>query len=191
MKKLWVVLLLVVRSCRRPARAGVSVAVGAAGGWRTETMAFPLEFAPQLKYSGVEAIRFAPGFRDPSAPDYFTYAFVWLVDDRPSYPDWRLPGQLRDYFAGLMASVAKEKHWPHGGTSTHAAYTEVPTNPPTVLVDTWDAFFTGKPLHLEIRVSKLETHLAGKRLLYFEVSPNMRDERIQRALAGVRAQLQP
>jgi hypothetical protein len=29
-------------------------------GWRTETIPFPLDFAPELKYEGVEELRFSP-----------------------------------------------------------------------------------------------------------------------------------
>ncbi len=30
-------------------------------GWQTETIPFPLEFAPEIKYEGLEELRFAPG----------------------------------------------------------------------------------------------------------------------------------
>lgn len=30
-------------------------------GWRTETIPFPLEFAPELSYEGYEELRFSPG----------------------------------------------------------------------------------------------------------------------------------
>ena len=30
-------------------------------GWRTETIPFPLEFAPEIKYEGLEELRFALG----------------------------------------------------------------------------------------------------------------------------------
>jgi hypothetical protein len=157
-------------------------------GWHKETIPFPLDFAKSIPFHGVEELRFAPGFGDPKAADYFTYAFVWLIDDKPELRDWKLPDYMRAYFAGLMADVNKEKHWKKTWP-THASRTAEPS--PLILVDTWDAFHNGEPLHLQIRVSSLETHLAGKRLLYFEVSPRLGDEKIQRMLAGVRAQLQP
>ena len=36
-------------------------------GWRTETIPFPLEFAPELEYEGLEELRFAPGMFDAAA----------------------------------------------------------------------------------------------------------------------------
>jgi hypothetical protein len=53
-------------------------------GWRTETIAFPLDFAPSIAYHGEEQIRFAPGMFNAAAPDYFSYVFVWIVDEQPA-----------------------------------------------------------------------------------------------------------
>ena len=33
-------------------------------GWRNETIPFPLEFAPNLGYEGIEEIRFSPGMME-------------------------------------------------------------------------------------------------------------------------------
>ena len=38
-------------------------------GWRSETIPFPLEFAPSIPHRGVEEIRFAPGFGRASGWD--------------------------------------------------------------------------------------------------------------------------
>jgi hypothetical protein len=48
-------------------------------GWRTETIPFPLEFAPALAYRGVEELRFPKAFLVPGDDWYFSYAFVWHV----------------------------------------------------------------------------------------------------------------
>src|SRR6187402_1986296 len=54
-------------------------------GWRSETIPFPLDFAPSLPYRGTEELRFAPGFFEPTSETYFTYSFVWLVEGEPSF----------------------------------------------------------------------------------------------------------
>src|SRR5688572_11575898 len=48
-------------------------------GWRSETIPFPLDFAPGLKHQGVEEIRFSPGFSKPGDQQFFSYAFIWLI----------------------------------------------------------------------------------------------------------------
>jgi len=75
------------------------------GGFRGETIAFPLEFAPGLGHKGVEELRFAPGFFDPSAPGYWSYAFVWRTDDPAELDAAAIGGELTAYFRGLIAAV--------------------------------------------------------------------------------------
>jgi hypothetical protein len=78
-------------------------------GFRGETIPFPLDFAPGLAHKGVEELRFAPGFFDPSAPGYWSYAFVWRTDDAAAMDAAALGGELTVYFRGLIAAV-DEKH---------------------------------------------------------------------------------
>jgi hypothetical protein len=78
-------------------------------GWRHERIEFPLDFAPSLAHTGVEELRFAPGFFDPNAPGYWTYAFVWRLDGSPPFDPTTVAGELTTYFRGLVAAV-DEKH---------------------------------------------------------------------------------
>lgn len=71
-------------------------------GFRSETIPFPLEFAPNLPHTGVEELRFAPGFFDPAAPGYWAYAFVWRTDDAAAVD---VAGELTTYFRGLAHAV--------------------------------------------------------------------------------------
>ncbi len=74
-------------------------------GWRSELLSFPLEFAPTLPYRGVEEIRFAPGFFDPEAPGYWSYAFAWRLEAYPAFEPTAIGAQLTTYFRGLVAAV--------------------------------------------------------------------------------------
>lgn len=78
-------------------------------GWRAEVIPFPLDFAPALAHRGVEVIRFAPGFFDPAAPGYWSYAFAWRLDDVAALDATALAGELTAYFRGLVAAV-DDKH---------------------------------------------------------------------------------
>jgi hypothetical protein len=46
-------------------------------GWTVERLPFPIEFAPQIPYKGVEELRFAPGWGDIKSDEHWTYAFLW------------------------------------------------------------------------------------------------------------------
>ena len=79
-------------------------------GWKSETISFPLEFAPALAHRGVEELRFAPGMFDPNAPGYFAYAFAWRLDDAADLTADELGAELTTYFRGLLAAVDGDKH---------------------------------------------------------------------------------
>lgn len=113
-------------------------------GWREEDMAFPLPFAPTLAKHGLELIRFAPGFFDPTSPGYWSYAFAWWPDPGEQLPD--VQTALATYFDGLVADVNK-------GTKKIASVTpvrvELANGAGTVALQ--DPFATGAPVTLHVR----------------------------------------
>jgi len=89
------------------ARAQQSWSVPA--GFRGETIPFPLDFAPGLAHRGVEELRFAPGFFDPAAAGYWSYAFVWRTEDAAAMDARTVGAELTLYFRGLIAAVDQAK----------------------------------------------------------------------------------
>jgi hypothetical protein len=79
-------------------------------GWKSETIPFPLEFAPSIAQRGVEELRFMPRFFEPDAPTFWSYAFVWLLEDAPAASGPWLERSLVAYFQGLGAAVAGDKY---------------------------------------------------------------------------------
>lgn len=78
-------------------------------GWKHERIPFPLDFAPSLSHKGVEELRFAPGFFDPKAPGYWSYAFVWRLEESAVLDAKTVEAELTTYFGGLIDAV-DEKH---------------------------------------------------------------------------------
>ena len=74
-------------------------------GWKHELIPFPLDFAPSLPHKGVEELRFAPGFFDPKAPGYWSYAFVWRIEGTPTFDETTVAAELTTYFRGLVDAV--------------------------------------------------------------------------------------
>jgi len=149
-------------------------------GWKQETIPFPLDFAPQLPYQGVEELRFSPGMFKPDQEGHWSYAFVWWLDGRPALDAPELTSSLQRYFAGLCTSVAKEKgrtldpstitasvHAVGGGERKlgHAVMAFAGT------VHAYDAFATGKPIVLNVEVWVWDCDRAGKRAALFLASP--------------------
>ena len=51
--------------------------------WRFERLPVPAPFAPDIKLTGFEEARFAPGMFGTSSPNYFTYVIVISADGNP------------------------------------------------------------------------------------------------------------
>jgi hypothetical protein len=118
-------------------------------GWRTETIPFPLEFAPQLKHRGFEELRFSPGMFKPSEPDFWSYAFVWWLEDEQAPPASTLEKELVDYFRGLSEAVGKDKY--KFDKAHFKAHFRQDGDFVVGQIDSYDAFKTGKPIALSFR----------------------------------------
>jgi hypothetical protein len=159
-------------------------------GWRAEQIPFPLKFAPDLAYRGVEELRFAPRFFKPDAETYFTYSFAFVIDPDargvvPFAVD-RFAGDLRGYFTGLMAAVTGAPADP----TAHDAHVVATGDRFTGTVRTFDGFSakrTGgaaRPLRLHLAG---ETFRCGaRRVIVASLSPRAPSDAIWPALAAQR-----
>jgi hypothetical protein len=121
-------------------------------GWKHETFALPPEFAPSLPYHGTEDLRFMPGFSSPTAPDFWSYDFVWLLDQRPAFDAASLAAALTTYFQGLATEVGGSKYQ-LDPARYHAVLMPVPGSERPRLtgkVFTYDPFVTGLPITLNV-----------------------------------------
>jgi len=71
-------------------------------GWDVERFLIPIEFAPSIPYKGVEDIRFAPGWGNVKSGEYWTYAFLWYLDDKPEITAKIVADNLKAYYTGLI-----------------------------------------------------------------------------------------
>ena len=115
-------------------------------GFRSETIPFPLDFAPRLAHRGVEELRFAPGMFEPEQPGYWSYAFVWRTEDPAALDAAAVGAELTAYFRGLIEAVDQAKQIADKdaivarGTAAGARV--------TVTAHVFDAFKTKRPLDL-------------------------------------------
>ncbi len=71
-------------------------------GWDVERFLIPIEFAPQIPYTGVEDIRFTPGWGNVKSNEYWTYAFLWYLNGSPAINKNIIENNLRAYYTGLV-----------------------------------------------------------------------------------------
>jgi len=72
--------------------------------WDIERFLIPISFAPEIKYSGVEDIRFTPGWGNPKSDEYWSYAFLWFLDGSIETNEKIVEKNLRAYYTGLVGS---------------------------------------------------------------------------------------
>ena len=75
-------------------------------GWGGETIALPPSFAPDMKVTGTEVIRFAPGMMKPKSDSLFSYVFVFRLKPEPKLTSNVLNREFLTYYKGLSKAVA-------------------------------------------------------------------------------------
>lgn len=77
-------------------------------GWKTEIIPFPLEYAPEITYSGKEELVFLPGMYKAESEDFFSFAFSWEIDSATEQLNIsQIKNDLIAYYVGLNKAVAK------------------------------------------------------------------------------------
>lgn len=155
-------------------------------GWPAETFPLPPAFAPGLP-TGAESLRFSPGWRDPDAQGFWSYAFVmWIDEPAPAGP--RLEDLLEQYYNGLMATFAAGTN---NDISTTPARIEVAPTAPNryeARMHLIDAFATFEPINLRIVVDTV-ARADARSTLSIQVSPQPPHHAIWRSLEAAIADI--
>ncbi len=161
-------------------------------GWRTETIPFPLDFAPELDYTGLEELRFAPGMFDAQSDEFWSYAFVWWISpDAPIDADI-LKNDLEAYFRGLSIAVAGAKGFDADKTEFQVTVRKVTSTPGDTgsfegTAVTFDPFVTKKSISLNMRVEVISCPEEKQQAVFFELSPQPSAHTVWKTLAEIRA----
>lgn len=140
-------------------------------GWKHETFPLPPDFAPELPFHGTEELRFMPGWSSPTAPDFWSYEFVWLLDARPEFDATSLAAALTAYFRGLSTAVGGAKYQ-FDASRYRTDLNAVPSSGRiTGQVFTYDAFQTGLPLVLNVEAELRSCPETGKFAVVLALSP--------------------
>lgn len=144
-------------------------------GWRTETIPFPLDFAPDIQHRGIVEVRFSPGFRDPAAPSFWSYAFVWWLEDDVALTRQLISDELTRYYFGLSKAVAGDKYSVRADQFRTDLKDDVLATPYSSayrgMIDSFDPFKTGKPIRLTVRIRVGKCEAPRRRFMLVEASP--------------------
>lgn len=160
-------------------------------GWRTETLPFPLEFAPELEYQGLEELRFAPGMFQEGSADFWSYVFVWWVPEETRFETQRLQTDLEGYFRGLTTAVAEARDFDPGEPEFEVQLEPIESSTPDPVqwegtAATYDVFVSREPLQLGLRIDIIPCPSQGHVAAIFLLSPQPRDHSIWEVLESFR-----
>jgi hypothetical protein len=144
--------------------------------WRVERFLIPIEFAPSISYTGVEDIRFTPGWSKIATDEYWGYAFLWYLDNSPKFDAKIIEKNLTAYYTGLInVNVDKRKidsaKLAPVKTSIKKRATEngdITTFEGTVSMAD---FLTLKPIVVNLLVHIRSCEGQNKTFVFYEVSP--------------------
>jgi len=184
-----IMLIVAAASIRAEGEPPIPFTLPTPDGWRTETIPFPLGFATELDYTGLEELRFSPGMFTAGAEDYWTYAFVWWIPLATDPGAERLQGDLVAYFSGLTRVVARGNGFDPGNPTYEATLRGIEGSSPGRLrgrVVTFDAFTTRRAVELNVQVENHPCEKADHRALIFLLSPQAEDHAVWRSLEQIR-----
>jgi len=145
-------------------------------GWTFERFLIPISFAPKISYKGVEDIRFTPGWGNVKTEEYWTYAFLWWLDDQPETDAGIISENLKAYYTGLIrvntdsARAASEKEMPVTTSFQKIATYKGDLETYTGTVEMRD-YMQRKPITLNCIVHLKFCTENNKTILFYELSP--------------------
>ncbi|MBI5394385.1 MAG: hypothetical protein HZA91_03720 [Verrucomicrobia bacterium] len=158
--------------------------------WRFEGMAIPPGFAPDIKLTGTEEIRFAPGMFDTRSSNYFTYVVVIMADGAPELGAADLKDFLEKYYRGLSIAVGRGK-----GLSPDPAQMKTVVNPAPPGPDAkqsfaaevvfFDSFTDGRKISLNVEALVVPRPASKQTCLILMVSPSSKDAAVWQTLRDI------
>lgn len=142
--------------------------------WGIERFLIPIGFAPQIPYSGIEDIRFAPDWAQVDSDEYWSYAFLWYLDGDIKMDCAIIEHNLKAYYAGLITingnKIPLEKIIP-----VEVSFKEVRTD--TNDLKTFAGtirmldYMNQKPIVLNCKVHLKSCSGENKTFVFYELSP--------------------
>ena len=156
-------------------------------GWGVERFLIPIEFAPTIPYKGVEDLRFMPGWGNVKSEEYWSYFFLWYLDEMPLTNETAIQTNLNAYYTGLIGrnierrKIPADKLFPVKTTvkEIKARPDDHKTFQGTIsMLD----YMEQKPIVLNCIVHVKSCAGQSKGFLFYEISPRPPDDIVWRKL---------
>jgi hypothetical protein len=144
--------------------------------WRFERLPIPPGFAPDIRWTGFEEARFAPGMFAPGSTNYFTYVLAITVDGTAPVTVVDLKEFLEKYYRGLSVNVGRRKGLMPDVAQISAAVTVAKAETETAgkfeaTIPYFDTFNDGRKILLHVEIVVLRKAAAKQTRLVMLISP--------------------
>jgi hypothetical protein len=155
--------------------------------WRLETMSVPPGFAPDVKLSGTEEIRFAAGMFDNTSPTYFTCALAIVANGAPTLGAAEIQDFLERYYRGLSTSRAQRSKMEVDPAQMKAVVDPVPGAKDRfdAQVVFFDSFSDGRKVTLHVEAQVIGQPSANRACLILLVSPSAKESDVWPSLREI------
>ena len=153
--------------------------------WGKEDFKFPLGFAREIEYTGIEEAYFPKGWKLVDSDDFWSYAFVWKIDHDTRLTEKELERDLKMYFDGLMDMKRNGSKEAGILTSTTLVVEKGSFSDVSFYlgkIKTFDRFTTNKPMTLHVSIEQSHCEETEKAIIFFRFSPKEFDHRIWKKL---------
>jgi hypothetical protein len=145
-------------------------------GWGVERFPFPIEFAPQIAYKGMEDLRFTPGWANPESEQHWSYAFLWWLEGTPPIDAGTLQKDLKAYYTGLVGRNITKRQIPENKiVPTDALIKKIKTAPNDLATYSGTIsmlnYMAQRPITLNCLVHVKSCQELNHTAVYFEISP--------------------
>jgi hypothetical protein len=156
--------------------------------WTSETILFPIDFAPSLPYKGFERLWFAPGWGDANSNEKWAYTILWWLDGNYSFNEKILKHDLESYFTGLTRRRAiADKLDLNLATPAQVEIKKVETAPGDkqtfiASANIFDAQVSRKPGKLYFKIHLKDCPDDTTTIILFEIAGNATDQPVWKKL---------
>jgi len=141
--------------------------------WVKEIFPFPIRFAQDINYKGIEEAQFPKGWSKKESPYFWSYVFVWNIEGNKVNSVKDLETDLKTYFDGLMGTQDAIVNFTEKNSSNKdASYTGK--------ASFFDNLRTKTPISLNVQVRKQYCQQADKSFIVFRFSPKEFEHEIWR-----------
>lgn len=153
--------------------------------WTVERFPLPVSFAPQIPYTGMEDIRFAPGWSKINSPEYWSVIYIWITEGIIDINTTALDSNMKAYYTGLAevngSNIPREKFVP-----VTASFKKVKTakndlgtfSGKIYMLD----YMAQKPIHLNVKVHVRTCSGKNNTFVFFELSPQPYSHKVWRTM---------